>query len=65
MQADQAPAEEQKICVGCGFCCDGTLFVHAVLNPGERGSLPEKIEENAYSEGEKDLFSSALQVFYR
>jgi hypothetical protein len=63
MQADRASAEEQKICVGCGFCCDGTLFVHAVLNPGERGTLPEKIEENAFSEGEKDYFRLPCRYF--
>ena len=53
---NEAPEKEQEICVGCGFCCDGTLFGHAVLKPGERGLLPEKIEESAYSEGEKDYF---------
>jgi len=47
---------EQEICVNCGFCCDGTLFLHASLNPGERGHLPEKIEQNSFNEGEKDYF---------
>ncbi len=52
----QGPAEEQSICVVCGFCCDGTLFLHAHLNPGERGSLPEKIEQASFSEDGKDYF---------
>lgn len=50
------PVDEQQICVTCCFCCDGTLFLHASLNPGERGNLPEKIEERSYSEGGKDYF---------
>jgi len=40
----KAPEGEQQICVTCGFCCDGTLYIHATLQPGERGHLPEKIE---------------------
>ena len=52
----KGPDDEQQICVTCGFCCDGTLFLHASLNPGERGNLPEKIEERSYSEGGKDYF---------
>ncbi|MBK7488875.1 MAG: hypothetical protein IPI74_03485 [Bacteroidales bacterium] len=31
--------------MNCGLCCDATLFLHATLQPGERGHLPEKIEE--------------------
>ena len=55
--------EEQSICVTCGYCCDGTLFLHASLNPGERGSLPEKIEENSYTEGDKDYFRLPCKYF--
>ncbi len=58
-----APVEEQTICVGCGFCCDGTLFLHAHLNPGERGSLPDKIEENCFTEKDKDYFRLPCQYF--
>ena len=64
MQTEKAPIQEQEICVGCGFCCDGTLFVHAVLNPGEKGNLPERIEENVFSEGEKDYFRLPCRYFY-
>jgi len=56
VESNQAPEQEQAICVECGFCCDGTLFVHAVLKPGEIGSLPVKIEEQAFTEGGKDFF---------
>lgn len=52
----QGPAEEQQICVKCGLCCDATLFQHAHLNPGERGHLPEKIEQNSISDDGKDYF---------
>jgi hypothetical protein len=52
----QGPPEEQNICVTCGFCCDGTLFFHAMLQPGERGSLPEKIEQNYRMEKGKEFF---------
>lgn len=63
MQAETAPIQEQRICVGCGFCCDGTLFAHAVLNPGEKGNLPEKIEENVFSEGGRDYFRLPCRYF--
>ncbi len=63
MKTDQAPLQEQDICVTCGFCCDGTLFAHALLNPGEKGSLPERIEENVFSEGEKDYFRQPCRYF--
>jgi hypothetical protein len=55
---------EQAICVSCGFCCDGTLFLHAHLDPGERGNLPEKIEQNSYTKGEKDYFRLPCHYFY-
>lgn len=60
---EQGPPEEQLICVTCGFCCDGTLFMHAHLNPGERGNLPEKIEENRFIEEGKDYFRLPCQYF--
>jgi len=63
MQAEKAPIQEQEICVGCGFCCDGTLFVHALLDPGERGDLPEMIEQSAYSQGDKDYFRLPCRYF--
>jgi hypothetical protein len=50
------PIEEQKICVDCGFCCDGTMFLHAHLNPGERGSLPAMIEKQSITDNGKDYF---------
>lgn len=56
MDTKMAPLVEQSVCVRCGFCCDGTLFLHAHLNEGERGSLPEKIENATFTEGGKDYF---------
>jgi len=58
-----APLDEQKICIKCGMCCDGTLFFHAHLDPGERGNLPEKIEENSYSKDGKDFFRLPCPYF--
>ena len=52
----EAPAEEQEICVRCGFCCDGTLFLHANLHAGERGHLPEKIEAAAFTDNGREYF---------
>jgi len=63
MKSDKAPVQEQEICVTCGFCCDGTLFAYALLNPGEKGNLPERIEENVFSEGEKDYFRQPCRYF--
>ena len=60
-----APPGEQKICVECGFCCDGTLFLHAHLNPGEKGHLPEKIEMAVYSRDGRDYFRLPCGYFDR
>ena len=55
--------QEQEICVTCGFCCDGTLFAYALLNPGEKGRLPVKIEENLFSRAEQDYFHLPCRYF--
>lgn len=55
-EKSNAPVDEQTICVTCGFCCDGTLFQHAILRAGEQGSLPEKIEQNYRNEKGKEFF---------
>lgn len=59
----QAPLEEQSICIKCGFCCDATLFTTASLNPGERGHLPEKLEGNSFSKGNKEYFRQPCPYF--
>lgn len=51
-----APENEQAVCLTCGFCCDGTLFGHAVLKAGEKGSLPALIEKNVFMIEGKDYF---------
>jgi hypothetical protein len=63
VRVSEAPKEEQSICVTCGFCCDGTLFLNACLNPGEQGKLPEKIEESSFSEGDKEYFRLPCKYF--
>lgn len=50
------PMEEQAICVMCGLCCDGTLFLNASLKPGEKGNLPEKIEQHYRMEKDREYF---------
>ncbi len=51
-----APKSEQSICVSCGFCCDGTLFEHAHLKPGEKESLPPRMKEAWFKLGKKECF---------
>ena len=58
-----ASLAEQEICVECGMCCDGTLFLHAHLSPGERGHLPERIEKNSYTREGKDYFRLPCEYF--
>ncbi len=56
MQTATAPDQEQVICLTCGFCCDGTFFSHAFLSEGERGNLPEKIEQAVFTAAGRDHF---------
>jgi Fe-S-cluster containining protein len=35
------PVEDTAPCVGCGLCCNGALFVRAVVTPGEEPRLIE------------------------
>lgn len=58
-----SPVSEQEICVGCGLCCDGTLFNQALLQPGERGHLPEKIEEQYVEAGDREAFRLPCAYF--
>ena len=58
-----SPIAEQMICVDCGFCCDGTLFSHAHLMPGEKGNLPEKIEEKYEKIGDNEIFLLPCSYF--
>jgi hypothetical protein len=57
------PESEQEICLVCGFCCDGTLFNNAKLQPGERGTLPELLEANHLEIGEKEYFRLPCPYF--
>lgn len=56
VKSSMAPEREQTVCLSCGLCCDGTLFGHAVLKPGEKGNLPSLIEQRVFMIGEKDYF---------
>jgi hypothetical protein len=59
----KCPEPEQEICLACGFCCDGTLFDNARLQPGEWGTLPELIEANYLKSGEKEYFRLPCPYF--
>lgn len=59
----QGPPEEQEICVKCGFCCDGTIFGHAHLKPGEKASIPEKLRINIYIENGEEYFPQPCPYF--
>lgn len=63
MQEQTVLDNEQKLCVSCGLCCDGTLFDKAVLQKGEKGNLPEKIEEKYFVEGEQEYFRLPCHYF--
>lgn len=63
LESTESPLAEQEICVNCGLCCDGTLFNYAELQPGERGILPEKIEQKYSKVGEADCFLLPCQYF--
>jgi len=55
--------DEQTICITCGFCCDGTMFLFACLHPGEKGGLPEEIEKKVFSEKDEDFFRLPCNYF--
>ncbi len=59
----ESPFAEQEICVKCGLCCDGTLFGHAVLQKGEHGYLPEKIEQQYGKEDDAEFFTLPCAYF--
>jgi hypothetical protein len=54
---------EQQICIACGFCCDGTLFDNATLQPGEMENLPEELRKNCYDKGKGAFFHLPCQYF--
>jgi|WetSurMetagenome_2_1015567.scaffolds.fasta_scaffold45567_4 hypothetical protein len=63
-KAKTSPVGEQDICVRCGFCCDGTLFVRACLSAGERGTLPAEIEKASFTERGSDYFRLPCNYFF-
>jgi len=58
-----SPKSEQEICVTCGFCCDGTIFSSASLQPYEKETLPEKIKLNYYKADDKEYFRQPCLYF--
>lgn len=55
--------QEQDICKSCGFCCDRTLFSNANLKSGEKGQLPEKIEQNYFRDNDGEKFKLPCPYF--
>ena len=58
-----ATKEEQRVCLECGFCCDGTLFRNAGLQNEEQGNLPEWIEEHSHFSESNSYFSLPCGYF--
>jgi hypothetical protein len=44
-----------EICVGCGMCCDGTLYEHAKVSPGEEARM-EAAGLELFETGGKTVF---------
>lgn len=59
----KAPVKEQKICVKCGFCCNGTLFEKAHLDFNEKGNLPKLIQQNYFQENNAERFKLPCPYF--
>lgn len=49
------PRTDTAPCVGCGLCCDGTIFDHAVVTPGEQTRLLDHGMELA-TRGDRTVF---------
>lgn len=59
---EHLPAE-QKICISCGFCCNGTLFDKAVLHPDEKKHLPETLRATCYTKEGRDFMKLPCPFF--
>jgi hypothetical protein len=59
----ESPEQEQEICLTCGMCCDGTLFDHAKVEPGEKDLLPDEIRKNYFRDGENEKFKLPCSYF--
>ncbi|WP_461097225.1 hypothetical protein [Spirosoma luteolum] len=53
--------QEQQICLHCGFCCDGTLFEQAMLEPGEQ--LPPRLKDAYVVDGNQAFFRQPCTYF--
>lgn len=51
-----ARTDETSLCMGCGLCCDGTLYDGAKVSPGE---------EKRMSAAGLDLFDSVQKRYFR
>lgn len=58
-----AEVKEQQICINCGFCCDGTLFHNANLEPGEKGNLPDYMEKSYFKNEKGEFFKLPCEYF--
>jgi len=54
---------EQLICIRCGFCCDATLFDNATLKPGEKGGLPQYMEDSYFKNEKGEYFRLPCAYF--
>lgn len=65
MAAGTAPADEDvSICVGCGLCCDGTLFSHlGVIDGSDVGRPLEALGVEIIVEADPPVFSLPCPAF--
>lgn len=49
---------EQEICINCGFCCDGTLFNHAITEDKSHPLIDIEIRD-----GDKNRFKLPCHLF--
>jgi hypothetical protein len=64
MKMEPQITEEQEICLSCGICCDGTLYNKANLYPGEKGTLPEEIENSYFKIENAEYFRLPCSYFF-
>jgi len=51
------PADDgESLCVGCGLCCDGSVFDYAPLTPEEMVTTPPLMPEGKFLDGESRGF---------
>src|SRR4051794_33883927 len=62
--ADPRADEETSICVGCGLCCDGTLFSHlGVVDESDLGLPLQALGVSLIVEADPPVFALPCPAF--